>query len=119
MELSRASRSPHLRRDGRARLDLRDGARAADRPSEKRARGLRPRAPQRVRDPHDIRPDAFTYRYRFTSDRADTVIHLDATVEVPRLAAVLGPLAAGAVRRGVNANLAALKRTLEAGGAGA
>jgi uncharacterized protein YndB with AHSA1/START domain len=62
-------------------------------------------------------PTPFSYRYRFTSDRADTLVHLDATIELPRAAAVLGPLAAGGVRRGVDANLAALKRTLERGGA--
>lgn len=64
-------------------------------------------------------PTPFSYRYRFTSDGADTVVHLDATVELPRVAAVLGPLAARGVKRGVDANLAALKRTLEGGGAGA
>jgi hypothetical protein len=37
----------------------------------------------------------------------------------PRVAAVLGPLAARGVKRGVDANHAALKRTLEGGGAGA
>lgn len=59
-------------------------------------------------------PTPFSYRYRFASDGADTVVHLDATVELPALAAVLGPLAARGVRRGVDANFAALKRTLEA-----
>lgn len=28
-------------------------------------------------------PTPFSYRYRFTSDGADTVVHLDATVELP------------------------------------
>jgi carbon monoxide dehydrogenase subunit G len=60
-------------------------------------------------------PTPFSYRYRFTSDGAGTVIHLDASVELPGVAAVLGPLAARAVRRGVDANFAALKLMLEAG----
>jgi carbon monoxide dehydrogenase subunit G len=60
-------------------------------------------------------PTPFFYRYRFTSDGANTVVHLDATVELPGVAAVLGPLAARRVRRGVDANFAALKRILEAG----
>jgi carbon monoxide dehydrogenase subunit G len=66
-------------------------------------------------------PTPFLYRYRFTSESADTVVHLDATVELAGVAAMLGPLAARAVRGGVDANFAALKRTLEAsdGGAGA
>jgi uncharacterized protein YndB with AHSA1/START domain len=59
-------------------------------------------------------PTPFVYRYRFTSDRADTIVHLQASVEPPGAAAVLGPLAARSVRRGVEANFAALKRALEA-----
>jgi uncharacterized protein YndB with AHSA1/START domain len=64
-------------------------------------------------------PTPFSYRYRFASDGADTVVHLNASVELPGLAAVLGPLAARGVRRGVDANFAALKRTLEASAKGA
>jgi uncharacterized protein YndB with AHSA1/START domain len=59
-------------------------------------------------------PTPFVYRYRFTSSGADTLVHLDASVELPGAAAVLGPLAAQAVRRGVDANFVALKLTLEA-----
>jgi carbon monoxide dehydrogenase subunit G len=59
-------------------------------------------------------PTPFRYRYRFAADGAATVIHLHATVELPGVPAVLGPLAARAVRRGVDANLAALGRTLQA-----
>ena len=58
-------------------------------------------------------PTPFRYRYRFVSDDADTVIRLDANVELTGVTSVLGPLAARAVRRGVDANLAALKHTLE------
>jgi uncharacterized protein YndB with AHSA1/START domain len=59
-------------------------------------------------------PTSFRYRYRFASDGNDTVVHLDAGVDLPGVAAVLGPLAAWAVRRGVDANFATLKHTLEA-----
>jgi uncharacterized protein YndB with AHSA1/START domain len=59
-------------------------------------------------------PTPFVYRYRFASHGADTVVHLDASVELPGVTAVLGPLAARVVRRGVDANFATLKRTLEA-----
>jgi carbon monoxide dehydrogenase subunit G len=55
-------------------------------------------------------PTPFVYRYRVSSDRRGTVVELDARVELPGL---LAPLAARAVRRGVDANLAALKRILE------
>jgi hypothetical protein len=58
-------------------------------------------------------PTPFVYRYRFTPRGADTVVHLDARVELPGVASVLGPLAARGVRRGVDANFAALKRLLE------
>ena len=58
-------------------------------------------------------PTPFRYMYRFVSDRGDTVIQLDAGVELSGAASILGPLAASAVRRGVDANLATLKRTLE------
>jgi len=63
-------------------------------------------------------PTPFIYRYRFASDGADTVVHLGASVELPGVAAVLGPLAARGVRRGVDANFASLKRTLEEGAGG-
>jgi uncharacterized protein YndB with AHSA1/START domain len=59
-------------------------------------------------------PTPFVYRYRFASDDSDTVVHLDARVELPGVASVFGPLAARGVRRGVDANLAMLKHTLEA-----
>src|SRR5918995_1693168 len=58
-------------------------------------------------------PTPFRYMYGFVSDRGETVIQLDAGVELSGVASVLGPLAASAVRRGVDANLATLKRTLE------
>jgi hypothetical protein len=58
-------------------------------------------------------PTPFPYCFRFASDGTDTVVHLEATVELPGVAAVLGPLAARRVRRGVDANFAALKRILE------
>lgn len=59
-------------------------------------------------------PTPFLYNYRFARDGADTVVHLDATVELPGVTAVLAPLAARGVRRGVDANLAALQHALEA-----
>ena len=58
-------------------------------------------------------PTPFDYHYGFASDGGTTVVHLDATVELPDIARVLGPLAARGVRRGVDANFAALKRILE------
>ena len=58
-------------------------------------------------------PTPFVYRYRFSSERGATVVRLDARVELPGVAAALGPLAARGVRRGVDANFAALKRILE------
>lgn len=59
-------------------------------------------------------PTPFVYDYRLASDGKDTIVHLDASVELAGVAGVLGPLAARAVRRGVDTNFTALKRTLEA-----
>ena len=59
-------------------------------------------------------PTPFRYRYRFASDGADAIIQLDGSVELSGATAVLGPFAARGVRRGVDANLAALKGALEA-----
>jgi carbon monoxide dehydrogenase subunit G len=59
-------------------------------------------------------PTPFSYRYRFIPEGANTLVQLDASVELPAVMAVLGPVAARAVRRGVDANFAALKRALEA-----
>ena len=58
-------------------------------------------------------PTPFVYDYRLASDGKDTIVHLDASVELAGVAGVLGPLAARAVRRGVDTNFTALKRTLE------
>ena len=58
-------------------------------------------------------PTPFLYRYRFASDGAGTVVHLGASVQLPGVAGMLGPLAARAVRRGVDANFTVLQRTLE------
>lgn len=60
-------------------------------------------------------PTPFVYRYGFSSEAGATVVHLDARVELGGVAGVLGPLASRAVRRGVDANFATLKRTLEGG----
>jgi len=58
-------------------------------------------------------PTPFTYRYRLSTENAETVIRLDATVEVDDAPSMFGPLLARLVKRGVDANLATLKRTLE------
>ena len=56
-------------------------------------------------------PTPFNYRYRFS---ANTRIDLDAEIELSGAAGLLGPLAAHAVKRGIDANLATLKLKLEA-----
>jgi hypothetical protein len=58
-------------------------------------------------------PTPFLYHYGFASDGAGTVVHLQASVELPGVGGVLGPLAARGVKRGVDTNFAALKRALE------
>ena len=58
-------------------------------------------------------PTPFTYRYRLSTENAETVVRLHATVEVDDAPSVFEPLLARLVKRGVDANLAALKHTLE------
>jgi carbon monoxide dehydrogenase subunit G len=55
-------------------------------------------------------PTPFVYRYRVSPDHGGALVELDARVELP---ALLAPLATRGVRRGVDANLATLKRNLE------
>jgi carbon monoxide dehydrogenase subunit G len=59
-------------------------------------------------------PTPFVYRYRFVPEGGATVVHLAADVELPGIAGALGPLAARAVKKGVDANFATLKQILEA-----
>jgi carbon monoxide dehydrogenase subunit G len=59
-------------------------------------------------------PTPFVYRYRLSSENDLTVVHLDAEVELEGAAALLGPLARRAVKKGVDDNFATLKRILEA-----
>ena len=59
-------------------------------------------------------PTPFSYRYRLCTQDAETVVRLDATVALDHAPSPLRRLAARAVKRGVDANLAVLKHTLEA-----
>ena len=56
-------------------------------------------------------PTPFAYRYTLTGEPGATVVALDAEVNL----GLLGPIAARAVRRGVDANLATLRDALERG----
>lgn len=58
-------------------------------------------------------PTPFTYRYRLSTENAETVVRLDADVEIEGATSLAGPLVARAVKRGVDANFAVLKHTLE------
>jgi uncharacterized membrane protein len=60
-------------------------------------------------------PTPFLYRYTFSAENDETLVRLDAEVELPAPAAFLPPLARRAVKSGVDANFAALKRILEDG----
>jgi uncharacterized protein YndB with AHSA1/START domain len=50
-------------------------------------------------------PTPFLYRYRFTAEGAETLLELEAQMDMPRLLAV-------GLRRGIEANLATLVREL-------
>ena len=59
-------------------------------------------------------PTPFLYRYRFSADNGETVVKLDAEVELPGPAALLPQFARRVVKKGVDDNLATLKQILEA-----
>jgi hypothetical protein len=59
-------------------------------------------------------PTPFLYRYQFSEENGETVMKLDAEVELPGAAAFLPQLAGRLVKRGVNDNFATLKQILEA-----
>jgi ligand-binding SRPBCC domain-containing protein len=58
-------------------------------------------------------PTPFSYRYGFSAANGQTVVQLDAALELDGAAALLGPLVGRAVKHGVDDNLAELKRILE------
>jgi uncharacterized protein YndB with AHSA1/START domain len=59
-------------------------------------------------------PTPFLYRYELSAENGETVLSLDAEVELPGAAAFLPRLARRMVKKGVNDNLATLKQILEA-----
>jgi hypothetical protein len=59
-------------------------------------------------------PTPFSYQYGFSAANGQALVQLDAVLELDGPAALLGPLAGRAVKRGVDNNLAELKRILEA-----
>ena len=58
-------------------------------------------------------PTPFLYRYRFAAENDETVMQLNAEVELPGAAALLPQLARRAVKKGVEDNFATLKQILE------
>jgi hypothetical protein len=58
-------------------------------------------------------PTPFVYRYGFEPAHGGTLVTLTGEVELSGVAALAGPLATHAVKRGVDANLATLKSILE------
>ena len=59
-------------------------------------------------------PTPFLYRYRFSAEKGDTVLRLEAEVELPGAAALVPAIARRLVKGGVDDNFAALKQILEA-----
>jgi ligand-binding SRPBCC domain-containing protein len=58
-------------------------------------------------------PTPFLYRYRFAAEDNETVVQLDAQVELPAVAALMPQVARRAVKHGIDDNLTALKLILE------
>jgi len=59
-------------------------------------------------------PTPFFYRYQLSAENGETVVKLDAEVELPAAASFLPQLARRLVKKGVDDNLATLKQILEA-----
>jgi uncharacterized protein YndB with AHSA1/START domain len=59
-------------------------------------------------------PTPFRYRYGFSAENSETVVHLYAEVDLNGPAALLPRLARRAVKKGVDDNFATLKQILEA-----
>ena len=59
-------------------------------------------------------PTPFRYRYRFSAENGETLVQLEAEVELQGAAAFLPQLARRAVKAGVEDNLETLKEILEA-----
>ena len=115
VELCRPDRAPRFGGERRPRFDVLD---AVDnyRPARSRtsSRSSASEPPTKFGIRTTSGPTPFLYDYRFAPDGPGTVVHLEASVELPGATAILGPLAARGVRRGVDANLAALRTALEA-----
>jgi uncharacterized protein YndB with AHSA1/START domain len=58
-------------------------------------------------------PTPFLYRYQFAAENGETVVQLDAQIELDGLANLMPHLARPAVKKGIDANLATLKHILE------
>jgi uncharacterized protein YndB with AHSA1/START domain len=58
-------------------------------------------------------PTPFLYRYRFSAEEGETIVRLDAEVDLPGAAALLPPIARRLVKHGVDVNLATLKQILK------
>jgi len=58
-------------------------------------------------------PTPFSYCYRLSTQDAETVVRLHATVAFDGAPSLMAPVLARMVRRGVDANLALLKHALE------
>ena len=58
-------------------------------------------------------PTQFSYVYRFSAENGETVVQLDAEVELEGVASLLPQLARRAVKKGVDDNFATLKAILE------
>jgi len=57
-------------------------------------------------------PTPFVYEFRFAGDGSGTVVDVELRVELGGIASRLGPIARVALQRGVDDNLAVLKRLL-------
>ena len=106
---------PLTRRHARHGRPLRDAAPASHRRRDNELEIVTLRPPEELAIRTTSGPTPFLYRYEFATTGAGTLVKLYADVRVGGAASLLGPLAAQAIKRGVNANLATLRDILERG----
>ena len=113
MELRRRKRRAAQRRHARGGRPLRDAAQLPTGAATNELEIVTLRPPEELAIRTTSGPTPFLYRYEFATTYAGTLVSLYADVRVAGAASLLGPLAAQAIKRGVNANLATLRDILE------
>ena len=113
LERGRPGRTPDVRGSEQRRLDLRDQRQLPSGAATNQLEIVASKRPREFVIRASAGPTPFLYRYRFAADNDETVLQLDAEVELPGAAALLPQLGRRAVKKGVEDNFATMKQILE------